>query len=92
MAGKWLRGRVRRDGRRLLPRPRPAGDVGPGDEAVGRLRTGDSAREAIRYVGDVDLMTAGEAGRARRDIPTADGLAGRGSPPVKRLTAGFATD
>lgn len=89
IAGMWFRGRARRDGRRLLPRPRLAGDVGPGDEAVGWLRTGDSAREAIGSVGDVDLTTAGEAGRARRDMPAADGLAGRGSPPAKRLTAGF---
>jgi hypothetical protein len=92
MVGKWLRGRARREGRKLLPRPRPVGDVGPGDEAVGRLRTGDSARGATESVGDVDLTTAGEAGRARRDMPAADGLAGRGSPPAKRLTAGLAAN
>jgi len=52
---------------------------------------GESAREITEGAGDVDL-TAGDAGRARRDMFASEGLAGRGSPPVKRLTAGFVID
>lgn len=89
IGGRLLRGRARRDGRRVLPRPRLEGDVGTGDGAIGRIpRAGDSAREATEGAGDTDLI-AGEAGRARRDIPAIDGLAGRGSPPAKRPTAGL---
>ena len=47
---------------------------------------GEFAREVTEGAGDVDL-TAGDAGRARRDMFVSEGLAGRGSPPVRRLTA-----
>lgn len=92
IAGKLLLSRTSLDGGKLFPRPRLEGDVGTGVKGFGReLRMGEFAREVTEGAGDADL-TAGDVGRARCNMFVNEGLTGRGSPPVKRLTTGFVID
>ena len=54
-------------------------------------RVGESDREIVGEVGDVDLtVRAGEAGRASREMAATDGLAALGGPPPRAIVPGRA--